>query len=142
MLFREYKGELYPIPSVETAIKILRPNAIWKLSGQTFVEWYSHNGLEPPTWEEIESEIQREQIIYDYYEYERKRETDYPKISAQLDMLYHDMENGIIPGKENSTWFAAISKTKNMLPKPSGEAPNIWAGTPSEEWYNSDKVPE
>lgn len=142
MLFREYNGELYPIPSPDTAIRILYPNCKYKLSGRTFVEWYSPRDEDPPTWEEIEAEIQREQTIYDYYEYERERERAYPSLAAQLDMLYHDMENGIIPGKETSTWFSSISKIKTNLSKPDGEAPRIWAGTPSEELYYSDKVPE
>lgn len=143
MLFKEYNGESYPIPSVETALLILCSSGCrWKVSGRTFVEWYSPTDEEPPTWEEIDAEIQREQTIYDYYEYERERAKTYPSPAAQLDMLYHDMENGIIPGKETSTWFESISNVKNLLPKPSGEAPNIWAGTRLEEWYNSNKVPE
>lgn len=38
---------------------------------------------------------------------------DYPPISEQLDMLWHDMDGGRIPGKDASEWYAAIKTVKD-----------------------------
>jgi len=50
-----------------------------------------------------------------YYEIERRY--DYPSIGDQLDILWHDMNSGKIPGKEDSVWFNEISKVKEKHPK-------------------------
>ena len=49
--------------------------------------------------------------------YADKRKIDYPEISVQLDALWHDMNSGIIPGKESSDWFQMISEIKELHPK-------------------------
>jgi len=44
-------------------------------------------------------------------EYERNRMQEYPSITDQLDMLYHDKVNG------TSTWQDAIQAVKDKYPK-------------------------
>ena len=50
--------------------------------------------------------------------YDLSRKSAYDALSNQLDMLYHDMEQGIIPGKEQSSWFAHVKSVKENYPKP------------------------
>ena len=50
--------------------------------------------------------------------YDLSRRVAYNAVQNQLDMLYHDMKNGLIPGKETSTWFAYIDSIKEQYQKP------------------------
>ena len=40
----------------------------------------------------------------------------YPSIGDQLDMLWHMMDDEIVPGK-NSEWYNLIVEVKNQFPK-------------------------
>lgn len=46
------------------------------------------------------------------------RRVNYPSIQDQLDMLWHMIDQGVIPGKETSIWYATIKQVKESLPKP------------------------
>jgi hypothetical protein len=46
---------------VDIAIKKLRPGARFGLSNSTFVFWEDPNGLEPPTWDEINAQIAKDE---------------------------------------------------------------------------------
>lgn len=50
--------------------------------------------------------------------YDLSRRMAYGSIQTQFDMLFHDMNNGLIPGKENSTWFSHINSIKEQYQKP------------------------
>ena len=115
MAFRIINGTEYPVPGVDTAIEVLRPGAKWDLCETAFVAWECPNNSKPPTWEEIQEEIQKEVEIYNYYLYERNREKEYPELKDQLDMLYHDIKNGNL---ENGSWIQAIDSIKEKYPKP------------------------
>ena len=77
MTIRIINGIEYPVPGIDTAIKTLRPNAKWELSNREFVIWECDDGSEPPTWDELIAEVEREVEIYNYYLYEREREKFY-----------------------------------------------------------------
>ena len=46
-----------------------------------------------------------------------KRMNEYPPLGDQLDMLWHMMNQEIIPGK-NSEWYNTIAAIKDKYPKP------------------------
>ena len=46
----------------------------------------------------------------------RDRMQSYPSIGDQLDMLWHMMDDEIVPGK-NSEWYNRIVEVKNQFPK-------------------------
>lgn len=50
-------------------------------------------------------------------QYKWDRINAYPKISDQLDMLWHMMDSETIPGK-GSEWYNAILAVKQQHPKP------------------------
>ena len=105
----------YPVPGMDTAIGILRPGVSWELTNNKFTVWDDPEGREPPTGEEITAEVKREEKVWWHYEYERKREKQYPLLAEQLDMLFHDIENGNL---ENGTWIKSIRRIKEEFPKP------------------------
>lgn len=115
MATRKINGVEYPVPGIDTAIRILRPNAKYELYNTEFVDWECPDGSEPPSWDEVETEIKREVEIYNYYLYERQREKLYPDWKTQMDMLYHDIKNKNL---ENGSWIHSIDKIKSTYPKP------------------------
>jgi len=122
MAVRKFNDIVYPVPGSDTALHILRPGAKWDILGTEFLAWEDPEGREPPTWEEVESEIVRQVEIYNYYLYERNREKEYPEIKDQLDMLYNDIKSGNL---ENGSWIAAIDQVKQNNPKPDYPAPKF-----------------
>jgi len=110
------------LPGVDTAIKYLRPDAKFDLYNRTFTRWECPHGSEPPEWEEVEAQIQKDVETYNYYLYERNREKDYPSVKDQLDMLYHDLKAGNL---NNGTWMTAIEAVKTNHPKPEGPEPDL-----------------
>lgn len=49
--------------------------------------------------------------------YDILRHNEYPGIKTQLDMLYHDMDQGLIA--KSPTWYNAIKSIKDKYPKES-----------------------
>ena len=45
---------------VDVAIKKLRPGASFGLSNKTFTNWNDPLGKEPPSWEEIDKQIEKD----------------------------------------------------------------------------------
>ena len=92
------------------AIKSLKPNASWTLTGTSYsgLDWKDESQTKP-TETEVEAEVKRLQAEYDNKEYQRKRAAEYPSVVDQLDDIYH---NGI------DAWKATIKATKHKYPKP------------------------
>ena len=119
-MFREFNGKKYPVPGMDTAMEVLRPGARYSSENLELLEWEDDEGREPPTKEELNAEFQREVEIYNYYLYERNREEQYPELTSQLDMLYHDIKDGNLT---NGRWISAIEEVKNNNPKPNYPEP-------------------
>ena len=60
-----------------------------------------------PTWDEISKGISTAEMW-------RKRTDEYPMISDQLDMIYHDLKSGNL---DSGTWIQKIDEIKNKYPK-------------------------
>ena len=115
MGFKKFGDIEYPIPGVDTAMQVLRPKSRWSTTDTTLEEYEDDEGGQPPTWKEIEEEVQREFVIYNYYDYERKREKEYPDLISQLDLIYHDIKNNNL---NNGSWIKKIDSIKKKYPKP------------------------
>jgi len=61
-------------------------------------------------------EINRLQSEYDAKKYQRDRAAAYPSIQEQLDLLWHAMDEGSIPGNKTA-WYTAIQSVKIQFPK-------------------------
>jgi len=96
---------------IQRALISLRPGAQWSCNGETYegLIWHNDNDLPPPTEEEIQAEVARIQVEYEYNQYQRNRASAYPSIQDQLDTLYHQGYDG---------WKASIDEVKSKYPKP------------------------
>ena len=103
------------LPGVDTAIKFLRPNAKFDLYNRTFTRYEDPDHAEPPSWEEVEAQIQKDVEVYNYYLYARNREADYGDWKDQLNLLYDDIKSGNL---QNGKWVQMIEEVKARHPKP------------------------
>tara|TARA_B100002019_G_C21204660_1_gene565980 strand:- start:34 stop:393 length:360 start_codon:yes stop_codon:yes gene_type:complete len=75
-------------------------------------------GLQPPDYYyNLETEV-IEKVQYGETPYDLARRFEYPSVEDQLDVLFHDMEAGRIPGKDTSVWYSGIKRIKDANPKP------------------------
>ena len=119
-----------------TASRILAEQNIqslikWKWNADSIVvyksgKWHIQQWLSPsithPSTDEIKAEISNYQVELDKTFYKQQRvglSTGYPRISEQLDQLYHDINAGKF-GADAKTgeWFVGISSVKTAFPKP------------------------
>jgi len=105
-------------PEYSTAIVDLCPGASWSISGDDYstLMWNSAD-IPKPSEDEIKAKLEEQKSDWNSLQYSIKRFNEYPKIEDQLALLWDDMDKGIIPGKETSSWFASIQEVKNNIPK-------------------------
>jgi len=72
----------------------------------------STEGFTPPTKEELKAKLAELLTEYDSKVYQRHRSIEYPELTEQLDMMYHDQLNG------TTNWKEAVDAVKNAYPKP------------------------
>ena len=108
---------------IETAIEALRPGAKYALSGgkERFLGWRCPNNSEPPTWEEVLVEYERQKSIAEHYQYVFDRTNEYPDGYKQLEFLWDAVDQGI--DLKDSEWYKQIKQIKLKYPKPRTEAP-------------------
>ena len=96
------------------ALASLYPGAQWSLNGDQYsgLEWLPGNDKPKPTQEELEAEADRLHQVWLNNQYQRDRAKEYPAITDQLDMLYHDKLDG------TTTWQDAVQAVKDKYPKP------------------------
>jgi hypothetical protein len=101
--------------NINTALHSLRPGAVWSCYGINYegLEWLEppeeEGGQTKPTKEEVITEMERLQAEYEYNEYQRLREKEYPSFADQFDLLYHGGYD---------VWKTEIDKIKEKYPKP------------------------
>jgi hypothetical protein len=70
---------------------------------------------ELPTWTEVMAE--HEENLAEYADYEGKRLRQYPDVKDQLDMLYKDIDQGLLgEGAKSSQFYTAIKAVKDANP--------------------------
>ena len=98
------------------AIEALIPNEIFIISlidGKEVVEY--KNPDKAPSEKAIQEKLKELKAEYDAKKYQRDRETAYPEIKEQLDLLYHDMTAG--KGDKTGEWYKVVNKVKTDNPK-------------------------
>lgn len=96
--------------SVSDALISLRPGVPFYIYDDDYnqLEWMGDG--EPPTREQVESEMERLDSEYAAQEYARKRASEYPPIGDQLDALFHA---GLFPEQ----MAAQLQAVKDRHPK-------------------------
>lgn len=103
------------IPGIDTAIKHLRPNATFELNNKCFTKWNCPYGSNPPTWEEILNQLNKDIETYNKNLYAINRQKEYGSWQEQLNILYDDIKSGNL---ENGKWIQMIDSVKSKYPKP------------------------
>ena len=103
-------------PTYFSAVHSLVGGKIGGPSNGPISKFVFDDGQTPPTEEEIQAKLKELQADYDTKKYQRNRETSYPEIKEQLDLLYHDMTAG--KGDKTGEWYKAVNKVKTDNPKP------------------------
>lgn len=97
------------------AIMQLDPNARWDVFGEGDIRILDS----AITREQVEAKALELQALEIHNQYQRDRAQLYPFLGEQLDMLWHDINNGILgEAAKNSTWYQAIKDIKDSHPKP------------------------
>ena len=118
---------------VSDAMRSLVPNAKLHIINEDYdtMQWDASNTDTKPTKAEVEAEIARLDAEYLAKRYQRQRtndvserlsgiQTSYPKITEQLDQLFHDIESGKFGDTaKTGNWYVGISSVKNTFPKSS-----------------------
>ena len=101
-----WEDNLAPKDAVDC--NIVKPyHATGTPENEIYIYKLSDNGVVSPTDVGIDFETKQ---------YQRDRETSYPEIREQLDLLYHDMTAG--KGDKTGEWYKAVNKVKTDNPKP------------------------
>lgn len=93
------------------AILKINPQAEFSINADDInqIEWL--NGTKPIPKEQILEKVKEVKAEYEAKQYQRDRQTQYPSIADQLDMLYWDKVNG------TENWLKSIESVKNRFPK-------------------------
>jgi hypothetical protein len=99
----------------ETLINKKYSSYEWSISNPedyNTLEWSAENSIPKPTKEFLDGKLAAAKGSYAQH-----REKYYPDLKSQLDMLWHAMDQDIIPGKDTS-WYTTIKEIKDTFPKP------------------------
>ena len=105
---------------VGEAVKTLRPNSVFTLYNREFIEWSDKSGAAPPSWDEVETQMELDKIEFEKTQYGRDRKTEYNAYLSsedQLDNIWHAINSGQSID-HTSEWFQSIKKIKEKYPKP------------------------
>lgn len=86
-----------------------------------YVRWQNSNVTDEfPPWDIMELEFEYRKVNevkeYIYHRSREERRMSYPKLSEQLDMLFHEIEvNGTI--SNTGEWFTKLKEIKQKYPK-------------------------
>lgn len=104
-------------PEITDAIKALRPTSSFSLIGNDYstLMWNDSENA-APSESDVNAKLTELTTSYNAKSYQNVRETKYPSVEEQLDLLYHDMLAD--KGDKTGDWFAAVKKVKDDNPKP------------------------
>ena len=99
---------------IDKALNVLRPEARWSLSGDTYegLNWLDDEQIKP-TQQEVEDKVA--ELIADFESKQYQRQRVYPSLGDQLDMLWHAIDNGTL--NKTSDFYTAIKAVKDANPK-------------------------
>lgn len=103
-------------PEITDALKALRPTSSFSLIGNDYstLMWNDSENA-APSESDVNAKLSELTTSYNAKSYQNVRETKYPSIEKQLDLLYHDMLAN--KGDKTGDWFAAVKKVKDDNPK-------------------------
>jgi hypothetical protein len=97
--------------TIINSILAINPKAEVSISADDINTLVWENETKPISANEILAKQQELIAEYEAKKYQRDRQTQYPSIADQLDMLYWDKVNG------TENWLNSIESVKNRFPK-------------------------
>ena len=105
-----------------------RNGAVWQFSAEPFDVHESQSWIDvpddvfdetvdPADWRYNSESDMVEKKTYEEPPYDALRRFRFPDYGEQLDMLWHDMDEGRIAGKDTSEWYKAIKEVKDHYRK-------------------------
>ena len=105
-----------------------RNGAVWQFSAETFEVHESQSWVDvpdevfdetvdPADWKWNAETEMIEQVVHEAPPVDAVRRFEFPDIGDQLDLLWHDMDEGRIAGKATSNWYAVVKNIKDKNPK-------------------------
>ena len=99
--------------------KPTKPEAIHNLVGGSITcvgdDITYHDGQIPPTDAECKTEMDRLQAEYDALQYQRDRQSDYPNLAEQFDLLWHAIDADTLD--KTSDFYTTLKAVKDAHPK-------------------------
>jgi len=102
-------------PEIVDAILALDSDARVQVIEEKDIIWIDKNPNNITT-EQINTKLAELTTAYNNLKYQRDRESEYPSIVDQLDLLYHDIARDEF-GKSSGEWAKAIKLVKDKYPK-------------------------
>ena len=102
-------------PEIVDAILALDSDARVQVIEETDIIWNDKNPNNITTTQ-INTKLAELTTAYNNLKYQRDRESEYPSIVDQLDLLYHDIARGEF-GKSSGEWAKSIKAVKDKYPK-------------------------
>ena len=102
-------------PEIVDAILALDSDARVQVIEEKDIIWIDKNPNNITT-EQINTKLAELTTAYNNLKYQRDRESEYPSIVDQLDLLYHDIARGEF-GKSSGEWAKSIKAVKDKYPK-------------------------
>ncbi len=97
--------------TIEKAILSINTKAEFTYYGNDIDSIIWNENTTPISKADIETKMAELQTAYNNNEYQRKRAAEYKPLAEQLDMQYHDVQNG------TETWLNHIKEVKAKYPK-------------------------
>ena len=106
------------IIEIHDALRSLLPeNTVFSVEDNDYTKVeIQTEGVDLPSWEEMQTEIARLQALEDAIEYKHDRKEQYPDIGDQLDMLWHAIDTGTLD--QTSEFYTTLKEVKDNNPKP------------------------
>jgi len=97
---------------ISDALQVLRPGAEWSIGNNSYsqLDWLDTEQTKP-TEEEVVQKVAELTYQQEIEVYKEQRAAEYPSITDQQDMQFHDAVNG------TTTWKDAIQAVKDKYPK-------------------------
>ena len=97
------------------ALQTLRPRAQWSLNGSYGTLNWVDEEQDKPSEQEVLNEIERLTDVQTQLNYRGKRKDEYPPIQDQLDMLWHAMDEDVLPKVDG--FYDLLKSVKDKYPK-------------------------
>jgi len=112
----EYLAPPPPSHLMDAAIELGFEDKVWYVSGDV-IEWKEGESVTDEELASIRARATELETAYNNKQYQRDRADAYPKLTEQLDMLWHAIDTDTLD--KTSDFYTELKQVKDDNPKPS-----------------------